>query len=131
MRHCVFLCVLGCVHEYVCIRECVCALPTTALGAEINKWPPYISNLVFELWELQPPTLNPTNNMGTTTTATNSSSGGSSSSQQPSSSRSGEDGGAAPMFVVRVLYNKQPLELPGASEGAWLMCVWLAERQTY
>ena len=79
-----------------------------ALGTELDRWPPYISNLVFELWELSPPTLNPKNNMGT---SSSSSRGGAASSTSSSSESS------PGTYAVRVLYNKQPLQLPGASEG--------------
>lgn len=78
-----------------------------ALGVDLDRWPPYISNLVFELWELQPPVYDSRNNM-----AHNSSQG--SNHQQGSNSRSSSSGGP---YVVRVLYNKQPIKLPGASEG--------------
>jgi hypothetical protein len=71
----------------------------------LERWPPYISNLVFELWELKPPKLQLRNNMaaGNAAAATASSSRNSSEAPGP--------------FVVRVLYNKQPLQLPGAGEG--------------
>jgi len=82
-----------------------CTVLFAALGAEQDRWPPYISNLVFELWELRPPAISPKNNMG--------SSSGSSASGNSGSSQDGSPG----VFAVRVLYNKQPLELPGASEG--------------
>jgi hypothetical protein len=78
-----------------------------ALGCELERWPPYISNLVFELWELKPPTLQMRNNMAADSAAASDSSGSSSSS---SSEGPGQ-------FVVRVLYNKQPLKLQGATEG--------------
>lgn len=66
-----------------------------------------MSNLVFELWELKPPTLSPKNNMGTGSSS-------SSSSKPPAVASSSSSPG---VFAVRVLYNKQPLQLPGASEG--------------
>ncbi|WIA35594.1 hypothetical protein OEZ86_004015 [Tetradesmus obliquus] len=74
----------------------------TALGCDLQRWPPYISNLVFELWELKPPTHQLQNNMAAGNAAAASSS---SSSEAPGP------------FVVRVLYNKQPLQLPGAAEA--------------
>uniref|UniRef100_A0A383VZ21 Uncharacterized protein n=1 Tax=Tetradesmus obliquus TaxID=3088 RepID=A0A383VZ21_TETOB len=77
----------------------------TALGCDLQRWPPYISNLVFELWELKPPTHQLQNNMAAGNAAAASSSSSSSSSEAPGP------------FVVRVLYNKQPLRLPGAAEG--------------
>lgn len=91
-----------------------------ALGSELDRWPAYISNLVFELWELQPPTISPKNNMGT---SSSSSSGG--GDKASSSSGGGSNDSSSPgVFVVRVLYNKQPLQLPGASEGtAVCVCV--------
>jgi hypothetical protein len=70
----------------------------------LERWPPYISNLVFELWELQPPTHPMRNNMAAGNAAAVSSSSSNSS-------------GAAGPFVVRVLYNKQPLQLAGSNEG--------------
>lgn len=88
------------------------SLASAALGVEQEHWPPYISNLVFELWELQPPQLDLRSNMAQNNTT--------------SSSNLGEDGGGHQQqrsggpHVVRVLYNKQPIQLPGASEGkAW------------
>eukprot|EP00775_Hariotina_reticulata_P008609 gene8609-8790_t len=77
----------------------------TALGIELETWPPYISNLVFELWELSPPTVSPQNNMA----AGSSTSAGAAAAAAPPASPGS--------FMVRVLYNKQPLQLPGAAEG--------------
>eukprot|EP00878_Enallax_costatus_P030007 GHUV01032595.1.p1 GENE.GHUV01032595.1~~GHUV01032595.1.p1 ORF type:complete len:170 (+),score=59.64 GHUV01032595.1:331-840(+) len=79
----------------------------TALGVELERWPPYISNLVFELWELQPPQLALKNNM-----AQSSSSNWNDSGKGDGHQQQGTEG----PYVVRVLYNKQPLQLPGASE---------------
>lgn len=99
-----------------------------ALGADIDRWPPYISNLVFELWELKPPTINPKNNMGTSSSSSGSASGsGSGSSSKASSSGSCESNPG--VFAVRVLYNKQPLQLPGASEGEYLPVSWYIQQQ--
>jgi hypothetical protein len=79
----------------------------TALGVDFERWPPYISNLVFELWELQPPPLNPKSNMAPSTSSNGN------QQQQHNSSSSSSNG----PYVVRVLYNKQPVLLPGASEA--------------
>jgi hypothetical protein len=83
-----------------------------ALGRDLERWPPYISNLVFELWELKPPTHNMRNNMAAGNAAAASSS---------SSSGAGSPG----QYVVRVLYNKQPLQLAGSTEGEQQRCCCL------
>jgi hypothetical protein len=65
-------------------------LPSTALGVKNQHWPPYISNLMFELWELD------------------------------SQDQNADTGSNTSRFAVRVLYNSEPMVLPGASEGAVL-----------
>lgn len=85
----------------------------TALGADLTSWPPYMSNLCFELWELQAPQPQPASNMATASKQASSSSSGQQVEQQQG------------RHVVRVLYNKQPLVLPGAPAGARARCRWL------
>ena len=65
----------------------------SALGMDLAQWPPYTSNLVFELWEVPPAA-------GSGTTV-------------------GAEGAAAatPTHVVRVLYNLEDLHLPGCPPG--------------
>ena len=58
-----------------------------ALRVEVNEWPPYLSNLMFELWEVP---------------AAGGGSGGGGGGDTPAS-----------RFVVRVLLNQQVLPLPG------------------
>lgn len=88
-------------------------LQFAALGRDLERWPPYISNLAFELWELKPPSYTPQNNMAPRNRSSSSSSytaNGSAASDTPGP------------FVVRVLYNKQPLPLPGAPAGGEVCC---------
>jgi hypothetical protein len=77
------------------------ASPPAVLNADVERWPPYISSLVFELWELSPRQVQPSASMGPTSTTSSSDS----------------DSSSPGAMVVRVLFNKQPLELPGATSG--------------
>ncbi len=68
-----------------------CAGPTphaAALGVDVTTWPPYISNLVFELWELP---------------------------RRQGQGQAAAGGGSR--FLVRVLYNRQELPLPHSPPG--------------
>jgi hypothetical protein len=89
------------------IDAMACCCQRSALGMELDTWPPYISNLVFELWELTPPTVSPRSNM--------------TAGSSPAAAAAAAPTSPPGPFFVRVLYNKQPLPLPGAAEGDKLL----------
>lgn len=64
----------------------------SALGVDLSTWPPYTSNLVFELWEL------------------------------PATEAGGKAGKKPPQHVVRVLYNREELGIPHAAPGGAPCC---------
>ncbi|GBF94338.1 hypothetical protein Rsub_06960 [Raphidocelis subcapitata] len=78
-----------------------------ALGVDIeaNGWPPYLSNICIELWELHPP-------------APDQQQGQQQAQQQQKRQQQGQSGSPAypttdgSRFAVRVLFNKQELPLP-------------------
>lgn len=79
-----------------------------ALGMDVESWPPYVSNLTFELWELPPPH-QPAAAEGQ-------------EQLQGLGTEAAEAGRGAPLpgpgrFLVRVLYNKQEVALPLCPPG--------------
>lgn len=69
-----------------------------ALGVDVTAWPPYISNLVFELWELPPRH-------------------GKHDTQHGGQGQGQGAAGGGSRFLVRVLYNRQELPLPHSPPG--------------
>ena len=94
-----------------------------ALGANVAVWPPYLSNLVFELWEMETPPPPPRSKMNTSSSSSSKKhgggGGGGAKQQQQDDSATSAATDAGP-FVVRVLYNKEPValvELPNGGKG--------------
>ena len=90
-----------------------------ALGVDVDVWPPYLSNLVFELWEMKKPPPPPRTKMNSSSSSSkkHGAGGGGGGAKQESGSAAATDAGP---FVVRVLYNKEPValvELPNGGEG--------------
>lgn len=74
-----------------------------ALGIDLKEWPPYISNLVFELWELPEDS------------QTASAVGGAGAES------AGDGASGSGRHVVRVLYNKQNVPLQHCKPGKCLV----------
>ncbi|GFR44810.1 hypothetical protein Agub_g6146 [Astrephomene gubernaculifera] len=78
-----------------------------ALGLDVTHWPPYLSNLVFELWELPPP---PPPQQPPPPSSSSSSAAATAAAASPPPP-------PPPRYVVRVLYNLQELPLPHCPPG--------------
>lgn len=83
-----------------------------ALGQEVDHWPPYASNLVFELWELPPPAAAARTGGSSSSGAGGGARAANKAAASSGSGSSGSSGSGGSRYAVRVLFNRQELDIP-------------------